>query len=47
MEHNDIDYEHRFDRTNRTLSFTFDNEIQDRLIMDGLLSLGQDEAKDF
>ncbi len=40
MGHNDMDYEHRFDDTNRTLSFTFDNEVQNRLILDGLLWLG-------
>jgi uncharacterized protein len=36
MGHNDIDYEHG---TNKELSFTFDNEIQNRLIIDGLLWL--------
>ena len=40
MGHNDMDYEHKFDSTNQSLSFTFDNEIQDRLILDGLLWLG-------
>jgi len=40
MGHNDMDYEHKFDKTNKTLSFTFDNEMQDRLIIDGLLWLG-------
>jgi hypothetical protein len=40
MGHNDMDYEHKFDNTNRTLSYTFDNKIQDRLIIDGLLWLG-------
>ena len=40
MGHNDMDYEHKFDNTNRTLSYTFDNEIQDKLIIDGLLWLG-------
>jgi uncharacterized protein len=40
MGHNDMDYEHKFDNTNKTLSFTFGNEIQDRLILDGLLWLG-------
>ena len=40
MGHNDMDYEHKFDNSNKTLSFTFDNEIQDRLILDGLLWLG-------
>lgn len=40
MGHNDMDYEHKFDTSNKTLSFTFDNEIQDQLILDGLLWLG-------
>ncbi|HEX4122005.1 MAG TPA: ThuA domain-containing protein [Verrucomicrobiae bacterium] len=40
MGHNDMDYEHKFDKTNRTLSFTFDNDIEDRLIIDSLLWLG-------
>ncbi len=40
MGHNDMDYEHKFDRTNKTLSFTFDNETQNQLIIDGLLWLG-------
>ena len=40
MGHNDIDYEHRYDTTNRTLSFTLNNAIQDRLIIDALLWLG-------
>ena len=47
MGHNDMDYEHKFDRTNRTLSFTFENENQDRLVMDSLLWLGRAGAKDF
>ena len=38
--HNDIDYEHRYDSTNRTLSHTFGNPVQDRLILDALLWLG-------
>jgi hypothetical protein len=37
MGHNDIDYEHG---TNKDLSFTFGNEPQDKLILDGLLWLG-------
>jgi len=37
MGHNDIDYEHG---TNKELSFTFDNPVQDRLIIDSLLWLG-------
>src|SRR5262245_59267387 len=34
MGHNDIDYEHKYDTTNRTLSNTLNNQIQDRLIID-------------
>jgi len=40
MGHNDIDYEHKYDTSNRTLSFTFGNAIEDRLIIDALLWLG-------
>jgi uncharacterized protein len=38
MGHNDIDYEHKSDKE---LSYTFGNPIQDRLIIDGLLWLGR------
>lgn len=38
MGHNDIDYENK---TNKELSFTFENEIQNRLIMDGLMWLAE------
>ncbi len=38
MGHNDIDYENK---TNKELSFTFNNETQDKLIIDGLLWLGK------
>jgi hypothetical protein len=38
MGHNDIDYENK---TNKELSFTFDNEIQNRLILNTLLWLGR------
>ena len=40
MGHNDIDYEHRYDTTNRTLSHTFGNPAEDQLITDALLWLG-------
>lgn len=40
MGHNDIDYEHRYDTTNRTLSHTFGDPVEDQLIMDALLWLG-------
>lgn len=36
MGHNDIDYEHRFDNSNRTLSFTFANRMQNKLVLNGL-----------
>ena len=41
MGHNDIDYEHK---TNRELSFTFNNKIQDQLITNALLWLGGRET---
>ncbi|WP_421944444.1 ThuA domain-containing protein [Pedobacter sp.] len=40
MGHNDMDYEHKFDDTNKTLSFTFDNEIQNKMILNSLIWLG-------
>ena len=45
MGHNDIDYEHKYDATNKTLSYTLNNPIQDRLIIDALLWLGDRENK--
>jgi hypothetical protein len=39
--HNDIDYEHKYDTTNKTLSYTLGNPVQDRLIVDALLWLGR------
>lgn len=41
MGHNDIDYEHRYDTTNRTLSSTFSSATQNQLIVDALLWLGE------
>jgi hypothetical protein len=37
--HNDMDYEHKYDKTNRTLSYTFSDEIQDKLVLNWLLWL--------
>jgi len=37
MGHNDIDYENK---TNKELSFTLENEIQNKIIVDGLLWMG-------
>jgi hypothetical protein len=45
MGHNDIDYEHKYDSTNRTLSHTFGNPVQDRLILDALLWLGDNRRR--
>ena len=42
MGHNDIDYENR---TNKQLSFTFSNEVQNKLIIDALLWLGNKRSK--
>ena len=41
MGHNDIDYENR---THRELSFTFANEVQNRLILNALLWLGEGKS---
>jgi uncharacterized protein len=38
MGHNDIDYEHK---TNRELSHTFENELQNKLILNSLFWLGE------
>jgi hypothetical protein len=43
MGHNDMDYEHKIDNTNRTLSHTFDNTTEDDLIISSLLWLGGEE----
>ena len=42
MGHNDIDYEHH---TNKTLSYSFNNKIQDKLILDCLLWLVYNDKK--
>lgn len=41
MGHNDMDYEHKFDNTNRSLSSTFSNKWQDKMIINALLWLGR------
>lgn len=41
MGHNDMDYEHKIDTTNQALSYTFDNKIQEQLIIDAVLWLGK------
>ena len=42
MGHNDIDYENK---TNKQLSFTYENETQNKLILDGLIWLGSGSKK--
>ena len=41
MGHNDMDYEHKYDNTNKTLSHTFDSPMEAKLIIDALLWMGQ------
>jgi len=41
MGHNDMDYEHKYDNTDRTLSHTFDSEMEAKLVLDALLWLGR------
>ena len=40
MGHNDLDYEHK---TNKELSFTFNNPVQDKFILDALMWLGENK----
>ena len=39
MGHNDMDYEHKIDASNKTISYTFDNVFQNRLVLNSLLWL--------
>jgi len=41
MGHNDMDYEHKYDKTNKTLSSTFGSQDQNQLIINSLLWLGR------
>ncbi|WP_379089624.1 ThuA domain-containing protein [Pedobacter sp. UC225_65] len=45
MGHNDMDYEHKYGKTTISLSQTFDNELQNKMIIDGLLWLGSSKKK--
>jgi hypothetical protein len=40
MGHNDMDYEHKYDNTDKTLSNTFDSKMESKLVTDALLWLG-------
>jgi len=40
MGHNDMDYEHKYDNTDKTLSYTFGNEMEAKMILESLMWLG-------
>jgi hypothetical protein len=40
MGHNDMDYEHKYDNTDKTLSYTFDSPIEAKMVIEALLWLG-------
>jgi len=40
MGHNDMDYEHKYDNTDKTLSYTFSSIVESQLIIDTLLWMG-------
>ncbi len=40
MGHNDMDYEHKYDNTDKTLSYTFSSPMEAKLVIDALLWLG-------
>ncbi|MGZ3874829.1 MAG: ThuA domain-containing protein [Mucilaginibacter sp.] len=41
MGHNDMDYEHKYDNTDKTLSYTFGSETEAKMIIETLLWLGR------
>lgn len=41
MGHNDMDYEHKYDNTDKTLSYTFGSETEAKMIIEALLWLGR------
>ncbi|HVW98402.1 MAG TPA: ThuA domain-containing protein [Mucilaginibacter sp.] len=40
MGHNDMDYEHKYDNTDKTLSYTFGNKMEAKMVIDALMWLG-------
>jgi hypothetical protein len=40
MGHNDMDYEHKYDNTDKTLSFTFGSPMEAKMVIDALLWMG-------
>jgi hypothetical protein len=45
MGHNDMDYEHKIDTTNRTLSYTFANKTQNKFVLNALWWPGSEKNK--
>lgn len=45
MGHNDMDYEHKFNKYTTSLSQSFDNEVQTKMMIDGILWLGKGKNK--
>ena len=45
MGHNDMDYEHKYDNTDKTLSYTFSSPMEEKLVVDALLWLGPREIR--
>jgi hypothetical protein len=41
MGHNDMDYEHKYDTTDKTLSYTFDSPTEAKMVLDALLWMGE------
>ncbi|WP_211710255.1 ThuA domain-containing protein [Mucilaginibacter xinganensis] len=40
MGHNDMDYEHKYDNTDKTLSYTFGSPMEAKMVLDALLWMG-------
>ena len=40
MGHNDMDYEHKYDNTDKTLSYTFSSPMEAKMVIDALLWMG-------
>jgi len=45
MGHNDMDYEHKYDNSNKSLSSSFGNPYQDKLLINALIWLGTDKKQ--
>jgi len=45
MGHNDMDYEHKYDNTDKTLSYTFSSPMEAKMVIDALLWMGGKSEK--